>query len=141
VNQIEDRDSPILTNDVGIWRYMDLARFLHLIGEKKLYLNRLRELHQLGDPWEGVWTETWSRQIQHSGHGQFIQKEIQRYNSDALISCWHENEQESVAMWKLYVSGNEGVEYHPAFGGLSTARDRAGPSSPYLQRTFATWRA
>jgi hypothetical protein len=26
-----------------------------------------------------------------------------------LVSCWHENETESVAMWKLYVSGREGV--------------------------------
>jgi hypothetical protein len=26
-----------------------------------------------------------------------------------MVSCWHENENESVAMWKLYVSGREGV--------------------------------
>ena len=37
---------------VGIWRYMDVARFLALIDEKRLYFARL---HELSDPWEGVW--------------------------------------------------------------------------------------
>jgi len=31
------------------------------------------------------------------------------FKLEPLVSCWHENETESVAMWKLYVSGREGV--------------------------------
>jgi hypothetical protein len=46
-----------LPNEIGIWRYMDVARFLTLISERNVYFARL---HELGDPWEGVWPKTTS---------------------------------------------------------------------------------
>src|ERR1017187_2968717 len=46
---------------------------------------------------------------------------VNEFNSRALISCWHENEGESVAMWKLYVSGREGVAIKTTVGRLERA--------------------
>jgi hypothetical protein len=102
VIQTEDRGTA-LEDGIGIWRYMDIAPFMTLIGGKALYLNRLLELHALGDPWEGVWPERFSRLVMESEHADFVQKLFWQYYSHALISCWHENERESVAMWKLWL--------------------------------------
>jgi len=105
-----------LANEVGIWRYMDVARFLTLIYEKKLFFARL---HELGDPWEGVWTRPASHQFVSRGDDPEYRRRLAReFNSLALISCWHENERESVAMWKLYVSGREGVALKTTVGRL-----------------------
>jgi|HubBroStandDraft_1064217.scaffolds.fasta_scaffold165307_2 hypothetical protein len=43
---------------------------------------------------------------------------VHELNSRALISCWHENDRESVAMWRLYVSGREGVALKTTVGRL-----------------------
>ena len=93
---------------------MDVGRFLTLIYEKKLYFARLKEL---GDPWEGVWTRPASVQML-ARDPETKRQTIERFNPCALISCWHENERESVAMWKLYVSGREGVALKTTVGRL-----------------------
>jgi len=114
MSQLSDADAPP-HNEVGIWRYMDVARFLALINEKSLYFARL---HELGDPWEGVWTWPASDQILSGQNGEFNGSAVYKFNSTALISCWHENERESVAMWRLYVSGREGVAVKTTVGNL-----------------------
>jgi len=38
-------------DDVKLWRYMDLSRFLHLLSEREVYFSKLREFE---DKWEGV---------------------------------------------------------------------------------------
>ena len=35
-----------------------------------------------------------------------------------LINCWHENDHESEAMWRLYASGGFGIAIKSSFGGL-----------------------
>jgi hypothetical protein len=87
----------------GIWRYMDVGRFLALISEKKLYFARL---HELEDPWEGARSAT---DPLFSRDPEYVKLAASNFNDKPAISCWHENEGESVAMWKLYVSGREGV--------------------------------
>ena len=94
---------------------MDVARFLTLIHEGKLYFARG---HELGDPWEGVWTKPASDQILSRNSPEFDRQWAKEFNSCALISCWHENDRESVAMWKLYVSGREGVALKTTAGRL-----------------------
>jgi len=103
--------------EVGIWRYMDVARFLTMLCEKSLYLASLRELN---DPWEGVWT-TAASQKQSIRDPEYSRAVIKRFNNLARVSCWHENERESVAMWKLYVSGREGVALKTTVGRLEGA--------------------
>jgi hypothetical protein len=92
-----------LKPETVIWRYMDVARFLGLIYEKKIYFARL---HELGDPWEGARSDSDPMFFRDP---EYVRPAVQDFNLRPLISCWHENEGESVAMWKLYVSGREGV--------------------------------
>jgi hypothetical protein len=112
--QLSDADM-CLPNEIGIWRYMDVARFLTLIDESKLYFARL---HELGDPWEGSWSKADSDELLSGSDPESRRRAVHEFNRLALISCWHENQQESVAMWKLYVSGREGVALKTTVGRL-----------------------
>jgi hypothetical protein len=122
-----------LRNEIGIWRYMDVARFLTLISERNVYFARL---HELGDPWEGVWPKTTSDQFLSREDPELRRRMVEEFNRLALISCWHENERESVAMWKLYVSGREGVALKTSVGRLRhvLTANPARWGSPTIQR-------
>ena len=39
----------------------------------------------------------------------------------ACINCWHQNDAESIAMWKLYTSGAEGVAIQTTVGRIKNA--------------------
>jgi hypothetical protein len=115
--QVTDADA-CLHDEVGIWRYMDVARFLALIGERKLYFARR---HELGDHLEGVWSKTASDEFHSRKDPDFSRRMVAEFNRLALVSCWHENDWESVAMWKLYLSGREGVAVKTKVGRLRRA--------------------
>jgi len=92
-------------DSVELWRYMDLGKFLSMIRGQCLYFARLREFSE--DSLEGV----------HPG-AQAVYPNLDReglkrlYDANrryAAVSCWHEGADESVAMWRLYTTGAEGV--------------------------------
>jgi hypothetical protein len=90
--------------ETGLWRYMDLARFLALIDRKELYFSRL---HEFEDTWEGAWSP--SHPLFAGNDPEYLKLGAIKFAALPLVSCWHENETESVAMWKLYLTGREGV--------------------------------
>jgi hypothetical protein len=103
---------------------MDLAKYLSMLDRRCLFFSRATHL---GDPFEGsatkvmVSTREYIRanratdpalaaykdapDIMFSGTGDMFKGLVQSY----LISCWHMNEHESAAMWKLYSSSDEAV--------------------------------
>ena len=74
-----------------------------------------------GDPWEGVWTNPCSSQVRSSDHAEFKTRKVREFIAKALVSCWHENERDSAAMWKLCVSGRDGVALKTTVGKLGCA--------------------
>lgn len=97
-----------------LWRYMDLARFLALIDQKQLYFSRL---HELEDHWEGAYSS--SDPLFSRDDPKAVRLAVTDYmNWAPLVSCWHENDTESVAMWELYLSGREGVAIKTAASSL-----------------------
>ena len=135
---MEDRDAAP-QDGAGIWRYMSVARFLTLVGEGALYFARLHELRCLGDRSEGVWTEPCSRQVLSGPNEEFKQQKVREYYKRALISCWHENERESVAMWELYVPGGEGVAIRTTVGKLECELKNRNPRIgrvPYKENDY-----
>ena len=93
---------------------MDVARFLNLIDQKALYFPRVHELQKI-DKWEGAVPAS------HPEPDPAFTRKAARdmIAALAMVSCWHENETESVAMWKLYVSGKEGVAIKTTVASLS----------------------
>src|SRR5579871_3476871 len=109
--------------DIPIWRYMDLGKYLAMLDCGSLYFARA---NKLGDPFEGAPTTrmvTVREYIRANkttdpalasykdvpdyalNWGGIFQHGVQKH----LVNCWHMNEYESAAMWKLYSSSSEAV--------------------------------
>ena len=85
-------------DELGLWRYMDVGKFLALLFNRVLYFSRKRDLD---DPWEGVvpplgvkravrdlaGSEEYSRFVEDSVHetGDAVA-------ARAVVSCWHAND-------------------------------------------------
>lgn len=97
-----------------IWRYLDFTKFVSLLESRSLHLARL---DSMGDPFEGSYPVNYLRNGQlHEMH----QNEGHRYRLRAhiAISCWHQNDHESAAMWSLYLKSDEGVAIQSTVGNL-----------------------
>jgi hypothetical protein len=108
--------------DIKIWRYMDFAKYVAILQRQSLFFPRAS---LLGDPFEGSSTKPMAELREYIMKNRTIEPILKEYEylPDAyfsgdiyknmvdqyLISCWQMNEQESAAMWKLYLQSNEGV--------------------------------
>lgn len=133
--------------DTKLWRYMSFAKFVELLRTKNLHLPSAMMFE---DPYEGACGEAKNtdllveylsnivdNRIQKKGELQVepdtvreIISKAHKYYNDlgasnkyfTFISCWHENETESEAMWKLYTQKQpEGVAIQTTFGALKKA--------------------
>ncbi len=107
-------------DDTKLWRYMNLSQFMWMLFSGSLYFSTLRELQ---DPWEGTWASAFFSHLEKSRHIASLKKlghsvsrakqnminEIRSEEGRYGVSCWHRNEVESIAMWKLYTDGKDGV--------------------------------
>ena len=109
--------------DIPIWRYMDLGKYLAMLDRRSLYFARAT---LLGDPFEGSPTKMMVAQREYIRANRATDPRLVAYKDipdmafnwghifkelvkSYSISCWHMNEHESAAMWKLYSSSNEAV--------------------------------
>ena len=109
-----------------LWRYMGLSKFIAMLVNNGLYMSRI---DLLGDNFEG-WIPPSPRYGGFFGE-QFKErdnklrknsvKEKKRY----YVSCWHSNNDQSDAMWKLYVKGNEGVAIRATTKALNNSLEDA----------------
>lgn len=113
-----------------LWRYMDLSKFLSLIGKKALYFASAESFEdifegakgtlELKEKWDAFYLDFFKEAIQTTPGmkpedltAEYIEENATRLLSElnasgnvkrkhTFISCWHCNESESEAMWKLY---------------------------------------
>jgi hypothetical protein len=115
---------PPADRDVSVWRYMDLAKFLWMLQKNALFFARA---DQLGDPYEGHYTEPYveslnrfmqeltknpSNRMDEQQAREFATRVLTNHltiKKEAFVNCWHMNEEESAAMWKLYTSHHQSV--------------------------------
>lgn len=113
-----------------LWRYMDLGKFISLIGKKKLYFASLESFEDIfegakgvikrKDKWDAFYLDSFKQAIQTSPgidpkdlSDEYVEKnasqlllglehigKIERKNT--FVSCWYCSQYESEAMWKLY---------------------------------------
>jgi hypothetical protein len=121
---------PIARRSEKIWRYMDLAKFISLLSSESLYFACP---HELDDPYEGSYpkshVQAFSSMI--ATRDELVARRpgvnVQALNSaiDTAresfkrafegvklkfgVTCWHNNEVESEAMWKLYSASGQGI--------------------------------
>jgi hypothetical protein len=87
--------------DATLWRFMDFTKYVAMLHRRAIFLARADELP---DPFEGMF----ARRNHHEGHGRHS-AERDRLRKRACLSCWHENEHESAAMWRIYLNSDHGV--------------------------------
>lgn len=112
-----------------IWRYMDFPKLLSILEYNRLYFSR-SDLFE--DKHEGAYPISSAKEYEESieelsKHQQLPYgdktSEIYRNNSKLMtfINCWHINENESAAMWKLYSASEFSVAIKSNIGMLKTS--------------------
>jgi hypothetical protein len=109
-----------------IWRYMDFTKFVSLLDKSALFFTRA---DKLGDPFEGSIPKLFGEARPESKRDKEslpspIFKNVSEYRifltKCTLVNCWHLNNSESAAMWKLYLKSNEGIAIQSTFNRLKT---------------------
>jgi Protein of unknown function (DUF2971) len=114
---------PIIPKDSAkIWRYMDFAKFISLLDKKALFFSRA---DKLGDPFEGSFPEANVKKRQKLGNEfETLGAYYRIYIKLTVINCWHLNEYESDAMWKLYTQNGEGIAIQSTVGRLTSSLNK-----------------
>lgn len=100
-----------------LWRYFSPERFLNAIRSQKLHFSSAR---QFDDPFEGavaVLPHNWPDDPRYPEleDGDRAFEQLRRLTK---ISCWHQADYESDAMWKLYAATGKGVAVLTTVGRL-----------------------
>jgi hypothetical protein len=120
--------------DVKIWRYMSLAKFLWMLQRDALYFSRS---DLMGDPFEGHYSKVTALsedsfvaaqmtdpifaemgEAIHRRNFRKIISDVKKEKLNLFVNCWHMNESESWAMWKLYAAQDEAVCVQSTFSAL-----------------------
>lgn len=127
--------------DADVWRYVDLAKFLHLLETRMLFFPRASILD---DPHEGAFpahqgVEDRLRAMigpQNLPPGAIVSlspglAESWKWMRDfTMVSCWHLSPHESDAMWKLYSRAGASVAIQSNVRALRAALGSTPPSAP-----------
>lgn len=109
---------PPSDENIRIWRYMDFTKFVWMIEHGSLFFTRS---DLLGDPFEGSYSKAniENRPKVYKKLFEDVGKLSETFTmfSDLFrlirkwifINCWHMNEHESAAMWKLYSKSSESI--------------------------------
>lgn len=126
---MKNRKSKILINPpegTKIWRYLDLSKFISMLSNETLIFSRVDKLN---DPFEGSYTKQ-SLEMRESYHEKIAEEDSQdlseiyrKFKNYTFVNCWHMNEFESAAMWKLYLKSNEGVAIQSTYKNLMKTLD------------------
>lgn len=103
--------------NIKLWRYMNLAKFVHLLDTKSLFFAAPESFN---DPFEGSVTKPElarraELEADKPGATSWIKEGALIDRGSVAISCWHMNEHESDAMWSRYVVGGEGIAIQSTF--------------------------
>lgn len=106
-------------DNLKLWRYMDFTKFVAMLENNGLFFTRAT---QMDDAFEGGYSRGNDelRDLVYKAMGPFQvdRHSIEKRRSNVALNCWHANEHESAAMWKLYSSANESICIQTTFGAL-----------------------
>lgn len=129
------KQNPVLTQptdmQVPVWRYMDFTKYVSLLDSGALFLPRV---DLLDDPFEGTFGKGIppTEPIEIAGgqksfvavsddHREGLRRLYRQLRNWTYVCCWHANEVESAAMWRLYSRTNEAVAIRTTYAALCKA--------------------
>ena len=110
------------SENATIWRYMDFTKFVSLLDKSALFFSRA---DKLGDPFEGSFSKV-NVKLRPEVYKDKVPEEVLNYLAEfhrvlikcTTVNCWHLNQYESAAMWKLYLKSEEGIAIVSTFARL-----------------------
>ena len=109
----------VLAEENYIWRYMDFSKYVNLLDKNELFFSKAKLFR---DPYEGAYSERDFVNLIGEPYSYIpdlkydfdIKREslIERTRNILNyvgVSCWHLNEEESAAMWDLYLGSANGI--------------------------------
>lgn len=113
--------------NIKIWRYMDLAKFISILANNSLFFTRSDGFE---DDFEGSWPKINFEEekeriiLRNQFEKPFLKEDTSHYQHLPKyigINCWHMNNNESAAMWKLYLKSDEGIAIQSTYKLLQTS--------------------
>ena len=104
---------------VKVWRYLDLPRFIWMLARKALTFVRVDSLE---DPFEGsippAVFEEWKS---NPATADVMNRARSGLRRQTFVSCWHANNVESEAMWRLYCGSHDGIALQTTYEKLDAS--------------------
>ena len=128
-----------------IWKYMDLAKFLDLITHKRIFFPNgatLTDKHEGSIP-DAIFKRKRIELIESGLSGRDLEEEMAIFNiyeansmiNLSLINCWSAEIDESYALWKIYLGGQQlGFAIKSTLGSLIEAIEKG--NDPYPEDYF-----
>jgi hypothetical protein len=98
--------------DARIWRFMDFTKYVAMLDAGGVYFTRA---DQFADPFEGTVARP------------NLPRRHRLARSRVFVNCWHRNDHESAAMWRIYLKSDEGVAIESTAERLAAAPAAARP--------------
>ena len=96
-----------------LWRYMSLEKFVSLLATESLFFTRVDRFE---DPFEGFRPplmkyiyELAINQAENTEKAGLAVKAMENWHKYIMCNCWHQGQQESMAMWEKYQMRNSGI--------------------------------
>lgn len=135
--------SNVENENINIWRYMDFIKFMSLIDRKSLFFARADKFE---DKFEGSYSKFNVKHREESLNNIYnerIQKETlnnisyfhKNMRKHTFINCWHMNEYESEAMWRLYLKNEAGISIQSTYKRLKESLQST-KYDVYIQKVF-----
>ena len=110
-------------DDTTLWRYMSFTKFVSILAKDALFFVRA---DNLDDPYEGTLglrnlteREPVNGEHENPNAPPSIPSAFDVMKKLHLVSCWHENEYESEAMWNRYSNFEDGIAIKTNFRSLA----------------------
>jgi hypothetical protein len=96
----ESRHFQTPVDETIIWRYMDFTKFVDLLLNSKLFFNRSDNFE---DPFEGIFRLNDYENTKELWNYEELTKKFY------FLNCWHMNNNQSDAMWKIFLDTKNGI--------------------------------
>jgi len=122
-----------------IWRFIDLSKYVSMLSTRALFFAKPENLD---DPYDCLPPRSNLARIAigrdaspEFGSEESVREALEmfkKFRSMAAINCWHMNEYESAAMWRLYLKSDEGVAIESTFDRLREGLLPDGDKETYI---------
>ncbi len=96
-------------NNIVVWRYIDFTKFVDLLTSSKLFFCRS---DNFDDPFEGILQLKDYEQTRDMFKLETLTKKFY------FINCWHINNHQSDAMWRIFLNTNNGIAIKTTVGNI-----------------------